>query len=87
MPEADRHAFVAEVGDFLLLAVLEDREVFLVKPGHEPAVAVGHRGGDVDQFDAAAEAERLLRPGAGRCGRNDQEQRDREGTCSHGPLQ
>ena len=55
--EADRHALVAEVRDFLPLAVLEDGEVVLAQAGHEAAVVVGDRGRDVDQLDAALEAE------------------------------
>ena len=57
--EADGDALGAEVRDRLLLAVLEDAEVFLAQVRNEPAVRVGHRGGDVDQFHGAAEPERL----------------------------
>ena len=57
--EADRHAFGGEVRDRPQLAVLVDPEVVLPEAGHEPAVAVADRGGDVDQLDAGAEAELL----------------------------
>ena len=58
-PEADRHALGAEVRDRLLLAILEDTEVFFAQARDESAVDVGHRGRHVDQLDAGSEAEDL----------------------------
>ena len=40
MPEADRHALVAEVRDLLQLVLFVDDEVSWPQPGHEPPVPV-----------------------------------------------
>jgi hypothetical protein len=39
--------------------VLVDAEVLFSEARHESAALVGHRRGDVDQFDAGLEAKRL----------------------------
>ncbi len=59
-PETHRHALGVEMGDRLRLIVLVDAEVLLAQARDEPAVAVGDGRGHVDQFDAGAEAKRLL---------------------------
>ena len=59
--EAHRHAVRAEMRHRLRLVVFVDEEVFLAQPGHEPAARIDDRRGDVDQLDAALEAE----PGIG----------------------
>jgi hypothetical protein len=46
--------------DLLRFVVLVDDEVVLPQAGDESAVRVGDRRGDVDQLDAALEAERFL---------------------------
>ncbi len=59
-PEADRHPFIAEVGNFLPLTVLVHREVVFGQTRDEVAVLVADRGGHVDELDTALEAETLV---------------------------
>src|SRR5439155_15120824 len=55
--EAHRHAVRTEMRHGLRLVVFVDEEIVLAQPGHEAAVRIDHCRRDVDQFDAALEAE------------------------------
>ena len=46
--------------DLLQLVLFVDDEVLLAQPGNEPSVPVDDRRRDVDEVDAAAEAELVL---------------------------
>ena len=59
--EAYRHALCVEVRDRLLLPVLEHDEVLLPEVGHEAPGPVRDGRRHVDQLDARAKAEALLR--------------------------
>ena len=54
------YAFGAELRNRLPDVVFVDDEVVFGKTGDETAAGIRHCGGDVHQFDAALEAERLL---------------------------
>ena len=60
MPEADRHALVAEVRDLLQLVLFVDDEVLLPQARNEAPVPVDDGRRHVDEIDAAAEAELFL---------------------------
>ena len=60
MPRLTGVALGAEVRDLDRLVVLVDDEVFLAQAGTKRPDAIGDRGGDVDQLDAALEPEALL---------------------------
>ncbi len=51
-----------EMGDADRLVVFVDDEIFLPEAGHEAAARVRDGRGDVDQLDAALEAEALFVP-------------------------
>ena len=53
--EADRHALIRELGNRLRDVVLEDLEVVPGEAGHQPALGVHHRDGDLDGVDARPE--------------------------------
>ena len=55
--EADRNAFVVEVRDALLDAVLVDAKVLTPEIRYEAAGSIGDRGGHVDQLHAGAKPE------------------------------
>ena len=60
MPRLTGTRSAAEMRDGHRLVVLVDDEVLLAQAGDEPAAGVGHRRRDVDQLDAALEAEARL---------------------------
>src|SRR5439155_11429553 len=61
--EIERLQIGREAGDVLLLAVVEDAEVWFGEAGDDAAVAVGYFGVDVDERDVGVEGGRGLRVG------------------------